>query len=59
MRLLAVFSVLLLSACQAPPAEMTDAEMNAIEEAVLAQANALIETQNTFDVDGFLGQFSN
>lgn len=38
--------------------EMTEAEVAAIEEAVLAQANALIETQNAFDADGFLAQFS-
>jgi hypothetical protein len=41
----------------APP-EMTEAEVAAVEEAVLAQANALIETQNAFDADGFLAQFS-
>jgi len=38
--------------------EMTESEVAAVEEAVLAQANALIETQNAFDADGFLAQFS-
>jgi hypothetical protein len=40
------------------PREMTEAEVAAVEEAVLAQANALIETQNALDADGFLAQFS-
>jgi hypothetical protein len=40
------------------PTEMTDAEVAAIEEAVRAQANALIETQNALDADGFLEVFS-
>lgn len=58
MRGLAAFAVLCFAACQAPPPEMTEGEAAAIEEAVLAQANALIETQNSFDADGFLAQFS-
>lgn len=57
--LLVVLAVgfILYSSPTAPP-EMTEAQVAAIEEAVLAQANALIEAQNAFDVDGFLAQFS-
>jgi len=60
MRGLVVVALLaLLSACQAPPpAEMTQGEIAQIEEAVLAQANALIETQNAFDAAGVLELFS-
>lgn len=56
--LLAVAVLMIVSACQAPPAEMTPEQVAQIEEAVLAQANALIETQNAFDAEGFLAQFS-
>jgi len=55
----AIASLLLFAACQAPPPpEVTEVEVAGIEEAVLVQANALVETQNAFDVDGFMAQFS-
>lgn len=56
--IVAVFALLYVAAAPDAPAEMTSDEIAAVEEAVLAQANALIETQNAFDVDGFLAQFS-
>lgn len=59
MRTLATVALLLLTAgCQPPAPEITEAEVVALEEAVLGQANAIIEAQNTFDADGFLAQFS-
>lgn len=57
-KLVAVAGLVILAACQAPPAGMTESEAASIETAVLAQADALIDTQNAFDAPGFLAQFS-
>lgn len=56
--LVVLVAAFLLYSSPPAPKEMTEDEVAAIEEAVLAQADALIETQNAFDADGFLGQFS-
>lgn len=56
--IVAVVALLYVARAPSAPPEMTEAETVAIEEAVLAQANALIETQNAFDADGFLALFS-
>jgi len=56
--IIAVLALLYVAAGPNANNELTSAELAGIEEAVLAQANALIETQNAFDANGFLAQFS-
>ena len=57
-RLMAVVGLVLIIGCQAPPAEMTEAEIAEIESIVRAQAEALVTTQNAMDAEGFLAYFS-
>jgi len=47
--LVAVALLALLSACQAPPAEMTEAEISQIEAEITAVADQLIEALNSLD----------
>ncbi|MFG1691293.1 YybH family protein [Gemmatimonadota bacterium] len=60
MRALAAFAILLLvSACQAsPPAEMTEAEKAQIEAEVASLDQAMGSAVAAWDLDAFLGSFS-
>ena len=58
MRTLAAFAVLLLvAACQTPPAEMTDAERAQIEAEVTGMANRLMDLWNTGDWETHLSLY--
>ena len=58
MRTLAAFAVLMLvTGCQAPPAEMTEAEIAQIKAEVLSMGDQWLAAVNDVDPDGFLDLF--
>jgi hypothetical protein len=58
MRTLAAFTLLLLvAACQAPPAEMTEAERDAIVAAIMDQTDRMMPVWNAMDWEGSIAFF--
>ncbi len=55
---LAAFALTVLTACQAPPPEMTEADVSQIESEMTTLDQAVVEAVKVSDLDAFLGFFS-
>ncbi len=56
-RLAAVALLTIPAACQAPPTEMTEAEIAQIEAEVMATSDRLIDSWNAYDAEAFFGVY--